>query len=50
MAKGHKDKFAVITGFNLGLHRSGKRRDPLWEKIGTSTTSLQARALQLLGA
>jgi len=43
-------KFAVITGFNLGLHRRGKRRDPLWEKIGTSTTSLQARALQLLGA
>jgi aminoglycoside phosphotransferase (APT) family kinase protein len=43
-------KFAVITGFNLGLHRRGKRPDPLWERIGTSTTSLQARALQLLGA
>src|SRR5829696_506192 len=41
-------KFAIITGFNLGLHRSGKRPDPLWERIGTSVPSLQARALQLL--
>ena len=38
-------KFAVITGFNLGLHRRGKRPDPLWERIGTSVPSLQARAL-----
>jgi aminoglycoside phosphotransferase (APT) family kinase protein len=41
-------KFAAITGFNLGLHRRGKRPDPLWEKIGTSITSLQTRAAQLL--
>jgi aminoglycoside phosphotransferase (APT) family kinase protein len=41
-------KFAIITGFNLGLHRAGKRTDPLWERIGTSVPSLQARALQLL--
>lgn len=42
-------KFAVITGFNLGLHRRGKRPDPLWERIGQSMGSLQARALELLG-
>jgi aminoglycoside phosphotransferase (APT) family kinase protein len=42
-------KFAIITGFNLGLHRRGKRPDPLWERIGGSIGSLQARALQLLG-
>ena len=24
-------KFAIISGFNLGLHRRGKRHDPLWE-------------------
>jgi aminoglycoside phosphotransferase (APT) family kinase protein len=42
-------KFAVITGFNLALHRRGKRPDPLWERIGTSITSLQARASALLG-
>jgi aminoglycoside phosphotransferase (APT) family kinase protein len=43
-------KFTVITGFNLGLHRRGKRPDPLWERIGTSVPSLQRRALELLGA
>jgi aminoglycoside phosphotransferase (APT) family kinase protein len=43
-------KFAIITGFNLGLHRRGKRPDPLWERIGRSTGSLQARAAELLGA
>lgn len=41
-------KFAIITGFNLGLHRRGKRPDSLWERIGTSMPSLQARARQLL--
>ncbi len=41
-------KFAIITGFNLGLHRRGKRPDPLWERIGQSIGSLQARALELL--
>ena len=41
-------KFAIITGFNLGLHRRGKRHDPLWERIGRSVPSLQERALQLL--
>ena len=42
-------KFAIIAGFNLGLHRRGKRPDPLWERIGESIASLQARALELLG-
>ncbi len=41
-------KFAIITGFNLGLHRRGKRPDALWERIGLSIGSLQARAAQLL--
>ena len=41
-------KFAIITGFNLALHRRGKRPDPLWERIGQSIGSLQARARQLL--
>lgn len=42
-------KFAVITGFNLALHRRGKRVDPLWEVMGASIGSLLARAADLLG-
>jgi aminoglycoside phosphotransferase (APT) family kinase protein len=41
-------KFAVITGFNLGLHRRGKRPDPLWEAIAPSARSLIDRALERL--
>ena len=41
-------KFAIIAGFNLGLHRRGKRPDPLWERIAQSIGSLQARAAELL--
>ncbi len=41
-------KFAIITGFNLALHRRGKRPDPLWERIGRSIGSLQSRARELL--
>jgi aminoglycoside phosphotransferase (APT) family kinase protein len=41
-------KFAIITGFNLGLHRRGKRTDSFWERVGPSMGSLQARARQLL--
>jgi aminoglycoside phosphotransferase (APT) family kinase protein len=41
-------KFAIITGFNLGLHRRGKRPDPLWELIGQSMPALVARARELL--
>ena len=42
-------KFAIITGFNLGLHRRGKRPDPSWEHTALSMTPLIDRALELLG-
>jgi len=42
-------KFSIITGFNLGLHRRGKRHDPLWEVVAGSTSSLIERARELLG-
>ena len=42
-------KFSIITGFNLGLHRRGKRPDPLWEQVGLSMSNLVERALELLG-
>lgn len=41
-------KFAAITGFNLMLHRRGKRDDPLWEVTRLSMDSLIDRALHLL--
>jgi aminoglycoside phosphotransferase (APT) family kinase protein len=41
-------KFALITGFNLMLHRRGKRDDPLWETTRLSMTPLIDRALELL--
>lgn len=42
-------KFAAITGFNLMLHRRGKRDDPLWETTRLSMEPLIDRALELLG-
>ena len=42
-------KFAIITGFNLSLHRRGKRVDPSWEATALSMTPLIDRALELLG-
>lgn len=42
-------KFAIITGFNLGLHRRGKRHDPLWEITARSVEPLLEHAAQLLG-
>ena len=42
-------KFAIITGFNLSLHRRGKRVDPSWEVTRNSMTPLIDRALELLG-
>ena len=42
-------KFAIITGFNLSLHRRGKRVDPSWEATKHSMTPLIDRALDLLG-
>lgn len=41
-------KFAIITGFNLYLHRSGKRTDATWENTGPSMKTLIDRALALL--
>ncbi len=41
-------KFAIITGLNLGLHRRGKRHDPLWEITGRSIVPLLERARSLL--
>ena len=42
-------KFAIITGFNLSLHRRGKRVDPSWEQTKLSMKPLIDRALELLG-
>ena len=42
-------KFAIITGFNLGLHRRGKRPDPTWEVTSLSQQPLVERARALLG-
>lgn len=41
-------KFAIITGFNLMLHRRGKRHDPVWETTKDSMESLLLRARNLL--
>ncbi|MFO7965271.1 MAG: phosphotransferase family protein [Desulfobacterales bacterium] len=43
-------KFAIISGFNLSLHRRGKRPDPLWEDMRFSIDTLMGRALELLQA
>ncbi len=43
-------KFAIITGFNLMLHRRGKRPDPLWEITKESVEPLLSRAHELLSA
>ena len=41
-------KFAIITGFNLMLHRRGKRHDPMWETTKDSMQPLLHRAHELL--
>ncbi len=41
-------KFAIISGFNLGLHRRGRRPDPLWEVTAESMTPLLELAAALL--
>jgi len=41
-------KFAIITGFNLSLHRRGKRHDPVWEVTKLSMEPLMERARSLL--
>jgi aminoglycoside phosphotransferase (APT) family kinase protein len=42
-------KFAIISGFNLMLHRRGKRDDPHWEVIAPSMRANMEFALGLLG-
>jgi aminoglycoside phosphotransferase (APT) family kinase protein len=41
-------KFAIISGFNLALHRRGKRHDPVWEVVAESVEPLLARAAELV--
>ena len=41
-------KFAIISGFNLYLHRTGKRPDESWEDTALSAPFLMRRALELL--
>ncbi|MCH7908520.1 MAG: phosphotransferase family protein [Candidatus Hydrogenedentes bacterium] len=43
-------KFAIISGFNLMLHRRGKRPDPMWEVTKGSIEPLLERAHALLRA
>ena len=42
-------KFGIITGFNLMLHRRGKRHDPHWEDIAPSAQSNMEYSLKMLG-
>jgi len=42
-------KFGIITGFNLMLHRRGKRDDPHWEVIAPSMQSNMEYSLRMLG-
>jgi aminoglycoside phosphotransferase (APT) family kinase protein len=41
-------KFGIITGFNLMLHRRGKRHDPHWEDIAPSARTNMEYALRML--
>jgi aminoglycoside phosphotransferase (APT) family kinase protein len=43
-------KFAAISGFNLMLHRRGKRPDAYWERLETSIPRLLERGLEVLEA
>ena len=42
-------KYASIFGYNLMLHRRGKRVDPLYEDLAPSIPRLLARGLEVLG-
>lgn len=42
-------KFSIISGFNLMLHRRGKRPDPQWEETSLSMTPNMEYALKMLG-
>ncbi|MHB8577414.1 MAG: phosphotransferase family protein [Dehalococcoidia bacterium] len=41
-------KFAIIGGFNLMLHRRGKRDDPHWERLLPSIPRLLERSIEVL--
>ena len=41
-------RFGVISGFNVMLHRRGKRHDPEWERIASSVQFLFGRAKEML--
>ncbi len=41
-------KFGIITGFNLMLHRRGKRHDPHWEDIAPSAQTNMEYAMRML--
>lgn len=41
-------RFGVISGFNVMLHRRGKRHDPEWEVIAPAVSALFSRAKALL--
>ena len=41
-------RFGVITGFNVMLHRKGKRHDPAWESLALSVPALFGRAKEML--
>lgn len=43
-------KFGIITGFNLMLHRRGKRHDPHWEDIAPSAQTNMEYANMLLSS
>jgi aminoglycoside phosphotransferase (APT) family kinase protein len=41
-------RFGVIAGFNLRLHRTGRRPDPMYEALASSVPVLFSRGLELL--
>lgn len=43
-------KFGIITGFNLMLHRRGKRDDPHWEESAESMQPLMEYAMGMLSS
>jgi aminoglycoside phosphotransferase (APT) family kinase protein len=42
-------RFGVIAAYNVRLHRSGRRRDEVWEEVAASIDVLFRRAVELSG-
>jgi aminoglycoside phosphotransferase (APT) family kinase protein len=42
-------KLGAIACLNIKLHRSGKRKDDLWERFATSVPCLFARGMEIVG-